>query len=122
MISGVLIGFPEGWGEEDEDGEEFEAAQEHEEGEEDFGGGSEEGKVFCGSNFGESWTNIEEAGNDPGENGDEIEIGLEGGHDGTAEADSDPAEAYEKEGLINLFLGKPPAIEFECVNDGGAEG
>ena len=85
--------FPEGFGEEHHDGEYFEAADEHEEGEDGFGGFVEVGEVVHGPDAPEAGSDVAQAGGYGAAGGGDV-FGEEG-HEEAADEEEDEVEDGE---------------------------
>ncbi len=97
--------FPKRREEEEEDGEEFEAAEEHPKGGEEFGEGGEEGERFGGAGGAEGAADVVEEAGDEAEGGfgiDAVENEGDGAEDG--EEGDDAKEGENGEGVFVVDL------------------
>ncbi|MFM1941116.1 MAG: hypothetical protein RI897_98 [Verrucomicrobiota bacterium] len=119
---GVSVLSPEGRGEQDEHGEELEAAEEHEHTEDDEAASIEEGEVLGGADGAEAGADIEDACHDGGQAAIDIEGVFEQADADCAEPDADAGEGDE-EGCLHFegFI-DDGAVEAQGEHLVGAEG
>jgi len=124
-----LVASPEGGDEEAEDDHDFESAEDHEEGEKQFGQWGEEEVVFGGADHVESWADVVEGGGDGGEGGFEVELSFgadlgfvvedheqDGGEEEDDEDEADVGADASSEVVVEDF-----AADFEGADDAGSE-